>query len=145
MTPQAIVNESRQKTKVWLEQGEPRREPSLAVYDPFSASAAAHFTSCFAAMTEHARACATPTNTPCTLVALTSAITLAAPAVLAASAASSSPAATAALAASAVFGVSRTSCATSLPQLGDADGPAHVVTMMTNTGAYILLGTKEDL
>jgi hypothetical protein len=49
MTPQAIINESRQKTEVQLEQGEQHREPSLVVYDPFSASAVAHFTACFAA------------------------------------------------------------------------------------------------
>jgi hypothetical protein len=35
--------------EVQLEQGEQHRKPSLAVYDPFSASAAAHFTACFAA------------------------------------------------------------------------------------------------
>jgi hypothetical protein len=49
MTPQAIVNESRKKAEVWLEQGEQHQEPSLVVYDPFSASVAAHFTACFAA------------------------------------------------------------------------------------------------
>jgi hypothetical protein len=49
MTPQAIVNEFQKKAEVRLEQGEQHREPSLVVYDPFSASAAAHFTACFAA------------------------------------------------------------------------------------------------
>ena len=46
MTPQDIVNESRQKTEVRLEQGQ-SSEPSLAVYDP----SAVRFTSCFAAAT----------------------------------------------------------------------------------------------
>ena len=52
MTPQDIVNESRQKTEVRLEQDQQRREPALAVHDPFSASAAAHFSACFVAATE---------------------------------------------------------------------------------------------
>jgi hypothetical protein len=35
---------------------------------------------------------------------------------------------------------------TSVPQLlGDADGPSHAVTVMTDTGTYILMATKEDL
>jgi hypothetical protein len=49
MTPQDIVNESPQKMEVWLEQGKQHREPSLVVYDAFSASVMAHFTACFAA------------------------------------------------------------------------------------------------
>ena len=70
MSPQAIVNESRQKTEVRLEQEQKRREPALAVYDPFSASAAAHFTACFAAAIEIAQAVGdlTPvalTDAPC--------------------------------------------------------------------------------
>lgn len=61
MSAQAIVNESRQKIEVRLEQEQTRRELTLAVYDPFSASAAAHFTACFAAATEIARALGDPT------------------------------------------------------------------------------------
>jgi hypothetical protein len=67
MTPQAIVNESRQKTEVRVEQGEQHREPSSAVYDPLSASAVAHFTACFVAAPMIARACATPSDTLCAL------------------------------------------------------------------------------
>jgi hypothetical protein len=32
-----------------------------------------------------------------------------------------------------------------LPLLGDADGPSHATTAMTDTGAYVLMATKEDL
>jgi hypothetical protein len=31
------------------------------------------------------------------------------------------------------------------PLLGDADGPSHVATVMTDTGTYTLMATKEDL
>jgi hypothetical protein len=31
------------------------------------------------------------------------------------------------------------------PLLGDADGPTHAATAMTDTGTYILMATKEDL
>jgi hypothetical protein len=77
MTPQAIVNESQQKMEVWLEQGEPCREPSLPMYEPFSASVATHFTACFAAAPVLAQACAGATDAPC---ALTTAMAPAAPA-----------------------------------------------------------------
>jgi hypothetical protein len=119
MTLQAIVNESRQKTEFWLEQEEQRRKPSLAVYDPFSTSAVAHLTACFAATTVITRACTTSPAAPCmltTAMETTPPATLATPIVPAA-----------------------------LPLLGDADGPTHVATTMTDTGTYILMATKEDL
>jgi hypothetical protein len=34
---------------------------------------------------------------------------------------------------------------TDLLLVGDADGPAPTTTVMTNTVAYILMATKEDL
>jgi hypothetical protein len=145
MTPQAIVNESRQKTDVWLEHGEQCREPSLAVYDPFSASPATHFTACFAAAPVIAQACTTTPTAPCTL---TTAVAPAAPAVTAPPA---TPATSATTAAPPLLGDAdglanvATAMNAVLPLLGDADGPAHVATMMTDTGTYILMATKEDL
>jgi hypothetical protein len=65
MSPQAIVNESRQKTKVNLEhehEWTQRQEPALIVHDHTS-SAVAHFTSCFAAaaqLSSHFAAMAEP-------------------------------------------------------------------------------------
>jgi hypothetical protein len=111
MTPQAIVNVSRQKMEVWLEHGEQHLEPYLAMYDPFSASAVAHFTACFAAAPVLARACTTSSTAPCTLPI---AVTMSAPAV---------PATPSAPAPSAMIA--------DPPLLGDADGPAHAATAMT--------------
>jgi hypothetical protein len=65
MSPQAIVNESRQKTKVNLEhehERTQRREPALTVHDHTS-SVVAHFTACFAAaaqLSSHFAATAEP-------------------------------------------------------------------------------------
>jgi hypothetical protein len=118
MTLQAIVNESRQKMEFWLEQGEQCRKPSLAVYDPFSASAAAHFTACFATTTVIARACTTSPTAPCTL---TTVMETAPPAMLATHAMHAAP-----------------------PLLGDADGLTHAATTMTDTGTYILREFGDD-
>jgi hypothetical protein len=153
MTPQAIANESGKKTVVWSEQGEPRREPSLAVYDPFSASATTHFSACFLASPVLARACSASPDAPCML---TLTMAPAAPVV---------PATPATAAAPVAVGVPCTPCGTFPPLHGDADGPASpatvmtadpllvgdvdgpapVLTAMTDTGAYILMATKDDL
>jgi hypothetical protein len=133
MTPQAIVNESRQKTEVRLEQGEQHREPSLAVYDPFSALAVTHFTSCFAAAPLIVRAYATSPDAPCML---STTVAPAAPAVPATPDMPTAPIA---------VDVPWTPCSTFLPLRGDADGPAPAATKMTDMGAYILMATKEDL
>jgi hypothetical protein len=121
------------------------REPSLAVYDPFSASAMAHFTTCFAAAPVVARACTTSPTAPCTLPI---AVASAPPTVPATPAA---PATTATTAALPLLGDAdgpahaATAMTTDPPLLGDADGPAHAVTAMTDTGTYILMATKEHL
>jgi hypothetical protein len=112
--------------EVRLEQGEQHREPSLAMYDPFLALAAAHFTACFTAAPVIARACITSLAAPCTL---TTAVAPTAPTVSATPAAPTTP----------------TTMTADPPLLGDANGLAHAATAMTDTGTYILMATKEDL
>jgi hypothetical protein len=119
--------------EVRLEQGEQRREPSLVVYDPFSASAVAHFTTCFAAAPVIARACTTTPAAPCTL---TTAVAPAAPAMTAPPVVPATPTATAAppLLGDADGPIHVATTMTIVPPLlGDADGPAHAATAMTDT------------
>jgi hypothetical protein len=66
MSPQAIVNESRQKTEVNLEhehERTQRQEPALTVHDHTS-SAVAHFTACFAAAAQLSSHFAAKTEPP---------------------------------------------------------------------------------
>jgi hypothetical protein len=126
------------------------------VYDPFSASAVAHFTACFDAALVIAQACATSPDAPCTMA------TTVAPAAPAAPNAPVVPATPNAPTAPIVVGVLCMSCGTFLPLRGNADGPAHAatamtlnlllvgdadgpapaVTAMTYMGAYILMASK---
>jgi hypothetical protein len=151
MTPQGIVNESCQKTEVRLEQAEQHREPSLTVYDPFSASAAAHFTACFVVAPVIAQACTTSPGAPCvlaTVVATAASATPVARVVLATPTAPATPAATATsplLGDADGPGHAMTVKTADPPLLGDVDGPAHAATAMTDMGTYLLMATKEDL
>jgi hypothetical protein len=141
ITPQAIVNESQQKTEVWLEQGEPRREPSLAVYEPFSAMARALYCLFCCCASACASLCHSYRRIVCTdhgHVTCSSyhASRPVAPATTTAPAASTT---------STADGVSCTLAGPFPPLFGDADGSATTATAMTDTGTYILMATKEDL
>jgi hypothetical protein len=127
-----------------LEQGEQRREPSFAVYDPFSTSAATHFTTCFADAPVIAQACTISSTASCTL---TTSMAMAAPVVPATPVAPAPPSATAAppLLGDADGPAHAATAITADPPLPNAiDGPAHAATTMTDMGTYILMATMED-
>jgi hypothetical protein len=116
----------------------------LAVYDPFSASAAAHFTACFADAPVIAQACTISSAAPCTLttaVATTSPVVPATPATPTPSSVTAAPPLL-----GDADGLAHAATAMTVdPPLPNAiDGPAHAATAMTNMGTYILMATKED-